>query len=179
MTNFRWRCRAGRKRIGRKTLWVAGTALMLVGVGSVLAWRWLHPATAGHIDMVVSQIENTTKDADFDHTLDQALAIDLEQSPYLNLISAACGAGDADRDAERSGRRADTGASAGDLRTEQCRGGAGWDAVAAGQPVSADAACGQLRERQGIGRCEGRGWIEGSGAWGAGFGGGPGAPAVG
>ena len=37
--------------------------------------------------MVVARIENTTRDTDFDQALDQALAIDLEQSPYLNLIS--------------------------------------------------------------------------------------------
>ena len=77
----------GRRRMSRRALIAAGAALALVGVGSVLLWRWLRPATAGHVDMVVSQIENTTRDADFDHTLDQALAIDLGQSPYLNLIS--------------------------------------------------------------------------------------------
>jgi DNA-binding winged helix-turn-helix (wHTH) protein/tetratricopeptide (TPR) repeat protein len=74
-------------RFGRTALVAAAAALVLAGVGSALAWRWLRPAPAGHIDMVVGQIENTTRDGAFDQALDQALAIDLEQSPYLNLIS--------------------------------------------------------------------------------------------
>lgn len=74
-------------RFGRRTILVVCVAVLVCGVGATLLWRWLRPAPAGHIDLVVAQIENTTRDADFDHALDQALAIDLEQSPYLNLVS--------------------------------------------------------------------------------------------
>jgi len=78
----------GRKwRVGRRTLAAGAAALLLIGAGSLLTWRWLRPSASGHIDMVVAPIANGTRDADFDRTLDQALAIDLEQSPYLNLIS--------------------------------------------------------------------------------------------
>ena len=79
---------SGRRiRFGQKAILAAFAVVLVLGVGAALLWRWLHPAPAGHIDMVVARIENTTRDTDFDQALDQALAIDLEQSPYLNLIS--------------------------------------------------------------------------------------------
>ena len=37
--------------------------------------------------MVLADFENTTGDAVFDGTLKQALAVDLEQSPFLNILS--------------------------------------------------------------------------------------------
>ena len=80
--------RAGARR-NRKWLWrlAAGGAGLLLAAGGSLGWRWSHPDRAGHIDMVLSQIENETGDSDFDVTLNEALRIDLEQSPYLNLLS--------------------------------------------------------------------------------------------
>jgi DNA-binding winged helix-turn-helix (wHTH) protein/tetratricopeptide (TPR) repeat protein len=70
-------------------LWTAtASAFVLVAAGLFLTWSRLHPASpAEHIDLVLSEFENTTGDADFDHVLNRALAIDLEQSPFLNLIS--------------------------------------------------------------------------------------------
>ncbi len=77
---------AGRRR-GR-LVWAAVTAaLVSVTVGSFLAWQRLHPAPAGHIDLVLSEIENSTGDPDFDRTLNRALMIDLEQSPFLSLLT--------------------------------------------------------------------------------------------
>ncbi len=75
------------RRFSRRTVLAGVAALLLVGAGWAPIWRWLRPPAAGHVDMVVAQIVNATRDADFDHALDQALEIDLEQSPYLNLIS--------------------------------------------------------------------------------------------
>ncbi len=75
------------RRFGRWAILAGAAALLLVGAGGALLWRWLRPPAAGHVDMVVAQIVNATRDPDFDHALDQALEIDLEQSPYLNLIS--------------------------------------------------------------------------------------------
>ena len=37
--------------------------------------------------MVLADFENTTGDPDFDRLLNRALLIDLEQSPFLNLLS--------------------------------------------------------------------------------------------
>jgi DNA-binding winged helix-turn-helix (wHTH) protein/tetratricopeptide (TPR) repeat protein len=65
---------------------VAAAALMLAAVGSYLTWRWMRPAPAGHIDLVLSDAENLTGDAEFDPILNRALTIDLEQSPFLNLL---------------------------------------------------------------------------------------------
>jgi len=41
----------------------------------------------GHIDAVKAELENKTGDSAFDRKLNQALRIDLEQSPYLSLVS--------------------------------------------------------------------------------------------
>lgn len=62
-------------------------AVVLLAAGSILAWRWMHPVPAGHIDLVLSDFENTTGETNFDRALNQALVIDLEQSPFLNLMS--------------------------------------------------------------------------------------------
>jgi DNA-binding winged helix-turn-helix (wHTH) protein/tetratricopeptide (TPR) repeat protein len=71
----------------RWLLWVApGAAVLLVG-GAFLGWQRLHPVRSGHVDLVLAEIENTTNDPDFDRTLNQALLIDLEQSPFLNLLT--------------------------------------------------------------------------------------------
>jgi len=82
---------AGKRRgwLGRGWLGGAatGAAVVAVGCGLLLGWRWLHPKHTGHVDLVLAQIENDTGDADFDSTLNEALRIDLEQSPYLNLLS--------------------------------------------------------------------------------------------
>jgi DNA-binding winged helix-turn-helix (wHTH) protein/tetratricopeptide (TPR) repeat protein len=80
---------AGRRRLGRGAVLAGAAVVALVGLGSLLIWRWLRPAGRSQmpVAMVVARIDNATRDADFDHALDQALEIDLEQSPYLNLIS--------------------------------------------------------------------------------------------
>ena len=68
-------------------LLAAGGLACLAGAVAYLGWRWLHPVRGEHIDLVLSELENTTGDADFDRVLNQALAIDLEQSPFLNLLT--------------------------------------------------------------------------------------------
>ena len=78
---------SGRRR--RVSMVWAGVAVavVLVAIGSVLEWRRLHPQPAGHIDLVLSDFENTTGEPNFDRALNQALLIDLEQSPFLNLMN--------------------------------------------------------------------------------------------
>ena len=68
-------------------IWSVAAALLLAVAGAFGLWRWLRPQPQGHVDLVLSGIENTTGEADFDQVLNQALQIDLEQSPYLNLLS--------------------------------------------------------------------------------------------
>jgi DNA-binding winged helix-turn-helix (wHTH) protein/tetratricopeptide (TPR) repeat protein len=78
---------AGGWRSGFRFWGLAALGLAAVVGGSVAAWLWLRPAPAGHVDLVLAGIENTTGDGDFDRTLNQALQIDLEQTPFLNLLS--------------------------------------------------------------------------------------------
>ena len=74
----------------RRRRWVAPvvvSVIVVLGAGAaLLGWRRLHPVR-GHIDVVLADVENTTGDTDFDRTLKQALLIDLEQTPFLNLLS--------------------------------------------------------------------------------------------
>jgi DNA-binding winged helix-turn-helix (wHTH) protein/tetratricopeptide (TPR) repeat protein len=74
-----------KRRLG---FWIfAAAALVLAAAGAFAAWRWLRPSPVGHVDLVLAGIENATGDGDFDRTLNQALQIDLEQTPFLNLLS--------------------------------------------------------------------------------------------
>lgn len=78
----------GRRTHRRWLVWLgAGAALLLAGTGSFLAWQRMHTVPGEHIDLVLSELENTTGDTDFDRVLNRALTIDLEQSPFLNLLS--------------------------------------------------------------------------------------------
>jgi eukaryotic-like serine/threonine-protein kinase len=65
----------------------AGAAVVVLAAGSFLGWRRMHPVRAEHIDVVLAELENATGDADLDRVLNQALTIDLEQSPFLSLLS--------------------------------------------------------------------------------------------
>jgi DNA-binding winged helix-turn-helix (wHTH) protein/tetratricopeptide (TPR) repeat protein len=73
-----------RARIGQ---WVAASALggALLAVAATYEWRhYAHPPQLS--DVVLADFVNTTRDTTFDSTLNQALRIDLEQTPYLNLL---------------------------------------------------------------------------------------------
>jgi DNA-binding winged helix-turn-helix (wHTH) protein/tetratricopeptide (TPR) repeat protein len=76
---------SSRTRVWR---WVGASVLAgaLIALAATQAWRhFAHPPQLS--DVVVADFTNTTRDATFDSTLNQALQIDLEQSPYLNLLS--------------------------------------------------------------------------------------------
>jgi eukaryotic-like serine/threonine-protein kinase len=61
---------------------------LLVGVALVLAWWLMRAEAVGEgAPIVVAQFENRTGDTDFDETLEQALRIKLEESPYLRVVS--------------------------------------------------------------------------------------------
>src|SRR5437879_10176310 len=63
----------------------AGLLVVLIGLGMYLRSR-----TSGRLtekdSVLVTDFINTTGDPVFDGTLKQALAVQLEQSPYLNLL---------------------------------------------------------------------------------------------
>jgi eukaryotic-like serine/threonine-protein kinase len=74
----------------RKLVWAIGAAVVILAV-AVGAWlyRQTHrPAQFAEKDTIVlADFTNTTGDSVFDGTLKQALAIQLEQSPFLNVLS--------------------------------------------------------------------------------------------
>jgi len=77
---------AAQRRV-RIRQWVAAAALSgaLLAAGARYVWKhFAHPPQLS--DVVLADFVNATRDATFDSTLNQALEIDLEQSPYLNLL---------------------------------------------------------------------------------------------
>jgi DNA-binding winged helix-turn-helix (wHTH) protein/tetratricopeptide (TPR) repeat protein len=61
------------------------TAMALLGV-----WTWRRSVPVkGPVSLVLADLENTTGEPKFDHALNQALQIDLEQSPYLHIVPKA------------------------------------------------------------------------------------------
>src|SRR3974390_335511 len=67
---------------------IAAIVLVAVGIGYWLYLQSHKPAKLGEKDVVViADFVNTTGDTVFDGTLKQALAIQLEQSPFLNVLS--------------------------------------------------------------------------------------------
>jgi len=74
----------------RLRLWTALVAAVIVVLaGAGLAWMRWRPIPAGNIHLLVAELENSTGDATFDHSLNRALQIDLEQSPSLVLLSGS------------------------------------------------------------------------------------------
>jgi DNA-binding winged helix-turn-helix (wHTH) protein/tetratricopeptide (TPR) repeat protein len=68
--------------------WVGVSALCgaLIALAAMYGWkRFVHPPQLS--DVVLADFTNTTRDSTFDSTLNQALEIELEQSPFLNLLS--------------------------------------------------------------------------------------------
>jgi eukaryotic-like serine/threonine-protein kinase len=80
----------GRRRWGAKS-WIALLVLMALGVGTdwILGRPHLHaPSTLGERDSILlADFENSTGESVFDGTLKQAMAVELGQSPYLDLVS--------------------------------------------------------------------------------------------
>jgi DNA-binding winged helix-turn-helix (wHTH) protein/tetratricopeptide (TPR) repeat protein len=63
----------------------AAAALLLAAWG---AWQWVHrPQSPDFQKVAVADILNSTGDATFDTALKRALQIDLEQSPYMDVLS--------------------------------------------------------------------------------------------
>jgi eukaryotic-like serine/threonine-protein kinase len=68
-------------------LWVGGVAAILIAaVASGLLFTHRTSALTERDSILLTEFVNTTGDAVFDGTLKQALAVQLEQSPYLNVF---------------------------------------------------------------------------------------------
>jgi len=81
--------RAGLGRSKRRGMMIAGTvALVLAVAGTIAVFQPSRaPALTERDTLVVADFVNTTGDSVFDLTLRQALSINLEQSPFLSVIS--------------------------------------------------------------------------------------------
>ncbi len=69
---------------------VAAAAIVLAGILAGGVWYWRsrqRPQLTEKDTIVVSDFENRTGDPVFDDALKQALTVDLEQSPFLNVLS--------------------------------------------------------------------------------------------
>ena len=70
--------------------WIGMAVLVVAAAGGGLYWRWrAHkaPALTEKDTIVLADFDNKTGDPVFDDTFKQGLAIQLEQSPFLDLIS--------------------------------------------------------------------------------------------
>ncbi len=76
-------------RMGWK-LWAPAAAVIVVGI-SVAGYLYAHraPMLTEKDPVVIADFANTTGDVVFDGTLRQGLSVQLEQSPYLNILSDA------------------------------------------------------------------------------------------
>jgi len=79
---------AGRTNASAPTwAWVAGGLLLAAAVAGGFYWRSHSTQTLTEKDSILlADFVNTTGDPVFDGTLKQALAVQLEQSPYLNIV---------------------------------------------------------------------------------------------
>ncbi len=79
---------AQRSRSDPARLLAAGVAVLLI-VAAIAIWQLRGPSQAlGESDLIlIADFENTTGDDVFDGTLKQALAVKLEESPFLNVLS--------------------------------------------------------------------------------------------
>ncbi len=77
-----------RRLIARKSLWTVGAAVVLV-LAAAAAYRYTHSGAklTDRDTIVIAEFANATGDPVFDETLRRGLAVQLEQSPFLSLVS--------------------------------------------------------------------------------------------
>jgi tetratricopeptide (TPR) repeat protein len=68
--------------------WMAAAGVALAALFGILLWHpWAARALTEKDTIVLADFNNTTGDAVFDGTLKQGLAVQLDQSPFLNVLS--------------------------------------------------------------------------------------------
>ncbi len=71
-----------------RLMWVGAAVVLLALIGGLLYWRAHKPLALTEKDTIIlADFDNQTGDAVFDRTLRQGLSAQLEQSPFLNLLS--------------------------------------------------------------------------------------------
>jgi len=72
----------------RRVVWIAGGVVVIAAAVLVGDFFFRHPAKLTEKDSIVlADFDNTTGERLFDGTLKQAVSADLEQSPFLNVLS--------------------------------------------------------------------------------------------
>lgn len=71
---------------GRRTFWIAACTLVALACG-IATYMWLHRPVPVLRKVVLADFENRTGELIFDDSLQSALRIDLEQSPYIDMLS--------------------------------------------------------------------------------------------
>ena len=78
---------APQKASARILVFIAAAVIVALLLGAGIYWRFRQSAKVTEKDSVlIADFVNTTGDAVFDGTLKQALAVQLEQSPYFNIL---------------------------------------------------------------------------------------------
>lgn len=78
---------AERRRVPKWVFAVAAVALLSLGVGLFTRYPRRVQALSGKDTIILADFANSTGDPVFDETLRQGLAVQLEQSPFLSLVS--------------------------------------------------------------------------------------------
>jgi DNA-binding winged helix-turn-helix (wHTH) protein/tetratricopeptide (TPR) repeat protein len=73
------------RRARHIVLWIAGVVILLAVGGGIFATRYLR--TPGDQRVVIAELDNRTQDPGLDVVLRNALEIDLDQSPYIDVMS--------------------------------------------------------------------------------------------
>jgi tetratricopeptide (TPR) repeat protein len=70
-------------------VWIGATTAILIGAAAVGTYFYFHrtPILTNKDQIVLADFTNTTGDTVFDGTLRQGLAVQLEQSPFFNIVS--------------------------------------------------------------------------------------------
>ena len=76
--------------LAARTLWLsAGAAIVVAAVAAGAIYSRRPPKLTDKDTIVLADFTNTTGDPVFDDTLRQGLAVQLQQSPFLSLVSEA------------------------------------------------------------------------------------------
>ncbi|MGB2901108.1 MAG: winged helix-turn-helix domain-containing protein [Candidatus Acidiferrum sp.] len=71
----------------RKIVVAAAVVVLAAGIAGGLLWRARQPLLTEKDTIVIGDFANSTGDAVFDGTLREGLSVELEQSPFLSLVS--------------------------------------------------------------------------------------------